>query len=78
MTALTITATQSCCLKMSRFVTGNVLSALIANINSLGHRVVVNGLVLRIVMDSLILRVVMDGLGLGNPLVLVRRGVILL
>ena len=63
---------------MSRFVTGNVLSALTANINSLGHRIVVNGLVLRIVMDSLILRVVMDGLGLGNPLVLVRRGVILL
>ncbi len=63
---------------MSSFVPGNIRTAVIANVDILHNRIVVNGLVLRIVMDGLILRVVMNGLGLGNPVVLVRRGVILL
>ena len=62
---------------MSSFVPGNIRTAVIANADILHNCIVVNGLVLRIVTDGLILRVVMDGLGLGNPVVLVRRGVIL-
>jgi len=54
---------------MSSFVPGNICTAVIANADILHNRIVVDGLVLRVVMDSL---------GLGNPLVLVRRGVILL
>ena len=54
---------------MSSFVPSNICTAVIANADILHNRIVVN---------SLVLRVVMDGLGLGNPVVLVRRSVILL
>lgn len=63
---------------MSSFISGNICTAVIANADILHNRIVVNGLVLRIMMDSLILRVVMDSFGLGYPVMLMRRGVILL
>ena len=63
---------------MSSFVPGNIRTAVIANTDILHNRIVVNGLVLRIVVNGLVLRIMMDSLGLGNPIVLVRRGVILL
>ena len=51
---------------MSSFVPGNIRTAVIANVDILHNRIVVDGLVLRIVVDGLVLRVVMDGLGLGS------------
>ena len=65
-------------IEMPPRVRGNVCAALIADVVLLRHCVMPHLMGHRIMMDSLILRVVMDGLGLGNPVVLVRRGVILL
>lgn len=78
MPASAITAIKQRCFKVSGFITRDILSTLIADMNRLSHCVVMDGLVLRVMMDGLILRIVMDGLGLSDPVVLVRRGVILL
>lgn len=56
----------------------DIRTALVADVVFLCHCVMPHLMGHRIVVDGLVLRVVMDGLGLGNPVVLVRRGVILL
>ena len=62
---------------MSRFVPSDIRATVITNADILYNCVMVDSLVLRVVVDGLVLRVVMDGFCLGNPVVLMRRGVIL-
>ena len=54
------------------------MSALIANVMKLRHRVVPHLMRHRIMVDGLVLSIMVNGLCLGNPVVLMRRGVILL
>ena len=63
---------------MSPRVGGNILSALIANVMKLRHRVVPHLMRHRIMVDGLVLSIMVNGLCLSDPVVLVCRGVILL
>ena len=55
----------------------DIRTALVADIMFLRHRVMPYLMRHRVVVDGLVLSVVMDGFCLGNPVVLMRRGVIL-
>ena len=65
-------------IEMPPRVRRDIRTTLIADIVLLRHRVMPYLMCHRIVMNRLVLRVVMNRLGLSNPVVLMRRGVILL
>ena len=63
---------------MSRFVPSDIRATVVTNADILYNCVVVDGLVLCVMVNSLVLCVMVDGLCLGYPVMLMRRGVILL